>query len=600
MNDARPGYGAQTRGADARPSSDHYSYAVYADPAMAERFDAMRFGGPIGQLIAETQEQQIAAFLAPVEGRRVLDVGTGTGRAAIALAKRGAIVTGVDASAEMLRGRAAPAKQPSDASPATAASTFARGDAHRLDFPDRSFDAVVCLRVLMHTPDWRASLGELCRVADDRVVFDYPSLYSAAAHPGGHAPRRRTLSTPSVEAYRVFSPAARRARACATPGFRVAGEHRQFVLPIALHKRMNSEAWTRRVEGAMDAHRADAAVRLAGDDRGRTVRVLVTGATGFTGGHLARALKARGDDVSGAGARRPSARRRSGRRRHPHRAPAISPIPRRLPAAVAGGFDVVYNIAALYRQAGLPDSVYHQVNATAVGQLIEAAAAAGVRRVVHCSTVGVHGDVEHPPANEDAPLRPGDVYQVTKLEGERLAREAAARTGVEVVIARPSGIYGPGDRRLLKLFRGVARRRFVILGDGRIFYHLTYIDDLVEGFRLCGEVPRGRGAHLHPRRRGSADAERADRADRARTPACAPPSLHLPVWPFWLAGAACEALCAPFGIEPPLYRRRVDFFTKSRAFDITRAREELGYAPRTTLRDGIRRTLTWYRQQGWI
>src|SRR4051812_49525279 len=167
--------------------------------------------------------------------------------------------------------------------------------------------------------------------------------------------------------------------------------------------------------------------------------------------------------------------------------------PETLPSAVAGGYDVIYNIAALYRQAGLPDSVYHQVNAAAVGQLIDAAAAAGVRRVVHCSTVGVHGDVEHPPANEDAPLRPGDVYQVSKVEGEQVARDAAARTGVELVIARPSGIYGPGDGRLLKLFRGVARRRFVILGRGDIFYHLTYIDDLVQGFRLCGEVPAAAG-----------------------------------------------------------------------------------------------------------
>ena len=111
--------------------------------------------------------------------------------------------------------------------------------------------------------------------------------------------------------------------------------------------------------------------------------------------------------------------------------------------------------------------------------MIEAAARAGVSRVVHCSTVGVHGDVEHPPADEDAPLKPGDVYQETKLEGERLAREAADRCGIEVTIARPTGIYGPGDRRLLKLFRGVARRRFPILGSGKIYYHLTYIDDLV-------------------------------------------------------------------------------------------------------------------------
>src|SRR5205085_5662720 len=97
--------------------------------------------------------------------------------------------------------------------------------------------------------------------------------------------------------------------------------------------------------------------------------------------------------------------------------------------------------------------------------------------------------IEHPPADEDAPLKPGDVYQRTKLEGERLARDAGARLGIDVTIARPTGIYGPGDRRLLKLFRGVARRRWVTLGRGRIYYHLTYIDDLVTGLRLCGQHP---------------------------------------------------------------------------------------------------------------
>jgi nucleoside-diphosphate-sugar epimerase len=327
------------------------------------------------------------------------------------------------------------------------------------------------------------------------------------------------------------------------------------------------------------------------------VKVLVTGATGFTGGHLARALKARGYSVS-AMVRDP-ARAADLQRDGIAIVQGDLAAPSSLPAAVAGGFDVVYNIAALYRQAGLPESIYHQVNAVAVGQLIEAAAAAGVRRVVHCSTVGVHGDIEHPPANEDAPLSPGDVYQVSKVEGERIAREAAARTGIEVSIARPSGIYGPGDRRLLKLFRGVARRRFVILGDGRIFYHLTYIDDLVEGFRRCGEVPQAAGRTYIL---AGAEVPTLNQLAGmiAEDAGVAPPRLHLPVWPFWLAGAACEAVCAPFGIEPPLYRRRVDFFTKSRAFDISRARAELGYAPSVSLRDGIHRTLAWYRQRGWI
>ena len=231
---------------------EHYSYSVYADPAMAERFDGLRFSGPIGRLIADTQEREIAAFLYPVAGLRVLDVGTGTGRAAIALAKRGGIVTGVDASAEMLAVAERRAQEALvDRRPGEDGFiTFTRGDAHGLAFPDRSFDAVVCLRVLMHTPDWRAALREMCRVSSGRVVFDYPSLRSAAAL---QAISRRLahIVKPSVEAYRVFSPGAV-ARALRAEGFVVRGAHRQFVLPIALHKRVNSEAWTRRIEGTME------------------------------------------------------------------------------------------------------------------------------------------------------------------------------------------------------------------------------------------------------------------------------------------------------------------------------------------------------------
>jgi SAM-dependent methyltransferase len=240
--------GREARSADGTEGTkgNHYSYAVYADPAMAERFEGMRFGGPIGQLVAETQARQILAFLSPIEGRRVLDVGTGTGRAAIALAKAGAIATGIDASREMLAVAERRAREEQ------ARVTFAVGDAHHIEFPDRSFDAVICLRVLMHTPDWKASLRELCRVAADRVVFDYPSLYSVAALQA--AVRRVTHRVnPAVEAYRVFAPSAV-ARVLADAGFRVTGEHRQFVLPIALHKRINSVRWTTSVEGAL--HRA--------------------------------------------------------------------------------------------------------------------------------------------------------------------------------------------------------------------------------------------------------------------------------------------------------------------------------------------------------
>ena len=77
-----------------------------------------------------------------------------------------------------------------------------------------------------------------------------------------------------------------------------------------------------------------------------------------------------------------------------------------------------------------------------------------------------------------------------------------------------------------------------------------------------------------------------------------PPRWHFPVWPVWLLGALCEGVCVPLRIEPPLYRRRVEFFTKSRAFDTTRAKAEIGWATKIDLRTGLSRTAAWYKQQG--
>jgi len=326
------------------------------------------------------------------------------------------------------------------------------------------------------------------------------------------------------------------------------------------------------------------------------VRALVTGATGFTGGHLARTLAATGVSVRALVRDLNDARELNAAGIEL----AVGDLrDRGALDSAAAGVDVVYHIAAIYRQAGVSKETYRAVNATAVGDVIEAAARGGARRVVHCSTVGVHGDIEHPPANEDAPIRPGDIYQVTKLEGEQVAREAAKRLGIEVVIVRPSGIYGPGDRRLLKLFRGVVRGRLPILGSGEIYYHLTYIDDLVSGFRQAGEHPKAANRTFIL---AGPEVTTLNKVVGliAQVGGVKPPRLHLPVWPFWIAGAICEAVCVPFGIEPPIYRRRVDFYTKSRAFDITRARQEISYDPKIGLRDGIGRTLEWYRAHGWL
>jgi ubiquinone/menaquinone biosynthesis C-methylase UbiE len=231
------------RSSASQASSDHYSYTVYADPRMAERFDAQRFGGPIGGMLAATQERVLLEFTAAAPGVRVLDVGTGTGRAAIALAARGAEVTGVDASAEMLKVAADRAAE------RHVTVRFEQGDAHTLPFGDGTFDVAVSLRVLMHTPGWRRCVGELCRVARTRVVLDYPSLWSAAALQAASRRIARTMGA-NVEAYRVFG-AGTMARELARHGFVVRAAHRQFVLPIAFHKRLASPHATVRIEGAL-------------------------------------------------------------------------------------------------------------------------------------------------------------------------------------------------------------------------------------------------------------------------------------------------------------------------------------------------------------
>src|SRR6185436_18366255 len=190
--------GGQGRGVkDSRPDA-HYSYSMYADAKMARSFDQRRFGGPIGDLVARSQARVLANMVGRIQDRHILDVGTGTGRVALLLAHGAAKVTAVDASEEML----AIARKRAEAE--FVKVRFERGDAHALDFPDRSFDAVVSFRLLMHAPEWRQCLAEMCRVSDRLVIIDYPSATSVAFFESW-ARRLAGAAGLKTEAYRVFT-----------------------------------------------------------------------------------------------------------------------------------------------------------------------------------------------------------------------------------------------------------------------------------------------------------------------------------------------------------------------------------------------------------
>lgn len=323
--------------------------------------------------------------------------------------------------------------------------------------------------------------------------------------------------------------------------------------------------------------------------------VLVTGATGFTGGHLVRALVEDGQQVRVLV-------------RSPERAGDLpSGVDVRVaditdPEAVSRaveGVGTIYHLAAAYREASHREDGYWQVNVLATRNLLESASAAGIDRFVHCSTVGVLGHIANPPADEDTPFSPGDAYQRTKCEAEVLALSYARERGLPVSVARPTAIYGPGDERLLKMFRMIAKGTFVMLGKGDIYYHMVYVDDLVDGLRLLA---------AHPSAVGQVFILGGDQYYLLKTIAgmiaqqlgVRRPRMRLPAWPFQIAGRLCEGICVPLGIEPPIYRRRVDFFTKSRAFSIEKARRLLGYSPKVPLEVGLRWTLDWYLKSGHI
>ncbi len=326
------------------------------------------------------------------------------------------------------------------------------------------------------------------------------------------------------------------------------------------------------------------------------MRIALTGASGYTGGRLLEALRARGDQVSAL------VRPRSVT--DDLRALASRVVEGDLAdagaiARLVEGSDAVLHVAAVYRTAGHPDSYYREVNVGGSERLLEAAARAGVRRFVHTSTVGVHGHVKSPPADERAPIAPGDIYQETKAEAEALALRYHATRGLPVAVVRPGAIYGPGETRLLKLFRAIARGRYAIVGDGRSYYHPVYIDDLVAGYLLALERPEAPGeAFLICGPRYVSQVELAALIARHTNGRVLP--FRIPARPLQWAGDLVEAVCVPLGIDPPLHRRRVDFWTKSRAFTIEKARRLLGYEPQVDLDEGIARTAASYRERGWL
>ena len=327
------------------------------------------------------------------------------------------------------------------------------------------------------------------------------------------------------------------------------------------------------------------------------MKILVTGSTGYLGSNLTRRLIREGHAV------RAFARKNS---------PNLKNLDGLDVEMVYGdltdddgiknavkNIDVVFHIGAVYREAKVKEQYYFDVNTEGTRRILEASLAGGVGHFIHCSTIGVLGGPKVLPANEDSPYNPGDPYQKSKAEGEKTALEFHKIHNFPVTVIRPGAIYGPGDFRMLKMFRMIANKKFIMLGSGEVYLHQVYIDDLVDGFLLGWKKKNSIGNIyiIEGPDYVTLNELAAIIAAEFDVPA---PKRHLPVKPFQILGTITEKIFVPLGLEPPIYRRRVDFFTKSRAFDISKARNELGYNPVFDIRRGVHETAKWYRENGYI
>lgn len=329
------------------------------------------------------------------------------------------------------------------------------------------------------------------------------------------------------------------------------------------------------------------------------MRVLITGGTGFIGSRLALRCLADGERVRVLAAMNTAIEQANGAaiERYGGEVLAGSVTDEDHLARVVRGVDVIHHLAAAQHEAGASDAHFHHVNVEGTRRLLAAAEAARVGRIVHGGTIGIWGAGSAGIIDDDTAPSPDNVYGATKLEAERLVLGAGERLPVTVV--RISEAYGPGDMRLLKLFRAVQEGLFTTIGDGSNLHQPIFVDDLVDALRLAA---RREEALYRAWIAAGPDVVSTTQMVEAAAMALGAnrPRLRLPMWPFVAGAWALEAALPPFGITPPLHRRRLDFFRKNFRLSIDWPRRALGFAPRVDFATGAALTARWYRDEGYL
>ena len=324
--------------------------------------------------------------------------------------------------------------------------------------------------------------------------------------------------------------------------------------------------------------------------------ILVTGGTGFLGSHLVNRLLEQGEEVRVLGNSHGKSYSRKGS------SPELC-----LGDIRDGGFvdetvkgvDYVIHTVSNFRKAGSDKEQAYDINVTGTENILNSCAKHNVKRLVHCSTIGVHGDVKEIPATEKTPYNPCDLYQETKLIAEKKVWEFYKNNKLPISVIRPISMFGPGDKRMLKLFSMIKKGKFLKIGPCTAFFQPAYIDDVIDGFMLCLNHEKAVGESFIMGGEEYVPLEELFTIIASELDV-KPPKIRIPLGPVLLLASICEKVCAPLGIAPPLHKRRVSFFQNNRAFSVQKAKNILGYDSKVSLQSGVKKTIQWYRDKGWL
>jgi nucleoside-diphosphate-sugar epimerase/SAM-dependent methyltransferase len=329
---------------------------------------------------------------------------------------------------------------------------------------------------------------------------------------------------------------------------------------------------------------------------GNQMKVLITGGTGFIGSRLALKCQELKYEVKVLGLEQTTAETQNAveLKQKGIKVEPVSMLNREELERHLKDIDVVYHLAAAQHEMNVQDKHFWDVNVEGTRNVLDASVNAGIKRFVHGSTIGVYGIVSGL-IDEKTPCNPENIYGVTKFEGDKLALSYNEK--LPIVVIRIPEVYGPGDRRLLKLFKVIKNNTFFMIGNGENLHHLVYVDDLIESFFLASEKDEAVGQVFLVAGEKALSTNEIVKviAEKLGSKGA---RFRVPFLSSYILATTMEFALRPLGIQPPLHRRRMDFFKKSFELSWMKAAEKLNYQPKVSFEEGVARTVNWYIKTG--